>query len=282
MHFYLNTSKYLPIDRKNIIVLSHDSWDDWFTYSTLYTVMYYDKQGTPEYLGSIKIGQYGMKSGQRSPSLPDHFQILDDDFFSVGQDVSYYELLNSYGEEFRDSTLVALKDMANDSHIYESALKENVTKISLLRSVSQSSVEGQYRRLAQGHATLTPYHFHYYASIHPNSLEKRMILDFDIIPNSNPPTNIHVIIGRNGVGKTYLFDNMITTLLNGNKSSNKIGYFENDNQKTEDLFANLVSVSFSAFDETDPIKEKRDKTKYLNYFYLPVALYIGLLILMHL
>lgn len=249
-------------------MLSHDSWDDWFTYSTLYGVMYYDGSGAARYLGSVKIGQYGMKSGQRSPILPDHFQSIGNDFFSVGQDVSYYETLNSYGAEFRDDILIALNDIANDSIIYEKAIKENVTKISLLRSVSITSVEGQYRRLAQGFAKLTPYNFHYYAPQHPKSQTNRMILDFNIIPNSNPPTNIHVIIGRNGVGKTYLFDNMITTLLEGNTTNSKNGYFANDDENSDSFFANLVSVSFSAFDETDPIKERRDKTKYLGYSYI--------------
>lgn len=34
------------------------------------------------------------------------------------------------------------------------------------------------------------------------------------------------------------------------------------------LFANVVFVSFSAFDETEPIEEKRDKTKGLQYSYI--------------
>ena len=268
MRFFLHTSDKLPRIRKNIIVLTLDSWDDWFTYSTLYIVMYYNEVGVAITLGSVKIGQTGMKSGQRNPDLPKEFHTLDDDFFSIGQDVSYYETLNSYGAEFRDSVLIALRDIANDPLIYEKAIKEHVTKISLLRSVSQASVIGQYRRLAQGHATLTPYNFHYYAPSHSKSQVGRMVLDFNIVPNSNPPTNIHVIIGRNGVGKTYLFDNMITTLLDGNASSSKNGYFESDEKGSGYLFANLVSVSFSAFDETDPIKEQRDKTKFLNYSYI--------------
>lgn len=267
MNYYLSSSKSIPERKCDIIVLFPDSWDDWFTFSTLYTVYYYNENREKKHIGSIKVGQVEMSSGQRRPNLPDSFERLPSDFFSVGQDVSYYEVLNEYGDEFRETILIGLNDISYDPTIYEYAIKESVTKISLLRSVSITSVEGQFRRLAQGNALLTSYNFRYHAPRHVKSQTGRMILDFSVIPDSNPPTNIHVIIGRNGVGKTYLFNNMIATLLNENRITSKNGYFSNTGN-SDSLFANLVSVSFSAFDESNPITEKRDKTKYLNYSYI--------------
>lgn len=266
MNFYLSNSKDLDeIIKKNIIVLFLSSWDDWFSYSTLYSLYYYDNNGIKNHLGSIKIGQIDMTSGQRTPNLPDTFENIGDDFFSLGQDVSYYEILNKYGDDFRDKVLSSLNDISLKIDKYRSALRENVTRISLLRDVSISSVEGQFRRLAQGNAALTPYNFRFFAPKHIKSQLAEMILDFNVIPNSSPPTNIHVIIGRNGVGKTHLFNNMILTLIDGNRIKSKNGYFTSEDDDSDNLFANLVSVSFSAFDETNPIEEKRDKTKYLNY-----------------
>lgn len=268
MNFYLNGSRDIPETKHDIIILVSDSWDDWFTYSTVYNVYYY-RNRIKKHLGSVKIGQKGMLPDQRRPALPDSFENLSPDFFSLGQDVAYYEVLNEYGDEIRDNILRSLNDIAYNPNIYKAALKEDVTKSSLLRFISITSVEGQFRRLAQGNAELTPYNFRYHAPKHDKGQTNRMILDFNVIPNSNPPTNIHVIIGRNGVGKTHLFNNMILTLLNGNRTINKDGYFSNiDNENPISLFANLVFVSFSAFDDVNPMKEERGKTKKLKCSYI--------------
>jgi chromosomal replication initiation ATPase DnaA len=40
-----------------------------------------------------------------------------------------------------------------------------------------------------------------------------MELSFNVEPEAFPPTNIHIIIGRKGVGKTYLINNMINSLI---------------------------------------------------------------------
>lgn len=264
MDFYLSDSTRIPAIKCNIIVLYHVMWDDWFAYNTLYKVYYYNNDQDELDLGSIKLGQKNMSSEQRIPDLPDSFNYLGPAFFSVGQDVSYYETLNTYGDEFRDNVLTALCDMSFNSSIYDDAMHERVTRISLLRSVSTTSIKGQYRRLAQGDATLTPYDFQYHTNKHSSS-DRKMILDFKVDPESNPPTNVHVVIGRNGVGKTYLFNNMINSLLD--EASSKNGVFTQDNNN-ERVFANLVYVSFSAFDETNPMIEKRDKIKNLNYSYI--------------
>lgn len=268
MKFYLyDSDAFKKAEKKDIICLYPSNWDDWFKFSTLYSIYYFRDDEESVQIGSIKIGQKNMSSDQRRPELPEFFETLEDVFFSLGQDVSYYERLNQLGIDFRDEVLNALNDIALNEEIYKESLKENVTRISLLRSISQTSVEGQFRRLANGDSELTPYSFKFQAPKHTKS-QSDMILVFNVVPKSNPPTNIHVIIGRNGVGKTYLFNNMISSLLNGNLKNGKDGYFINSIEESKKLFANLISVSFSAFDETSPITEKRDKTKYLNYSYI--------------
>lgn len=87
---------------------------------------------------------------------------------------------------------------------------------------------------------------------------------FHVNPNSNPPSNIHVLIGRNGVGKTHLLNNMLDSLL----SAEKITRFGSFDSEDEILFANVVFVTFSAFDESEPEKEIKDKTKKIDYSYI--------------
>jgi predicted ATPase len=268
MNFYLNNEINSEIEKKNVVFLFQSNWDDWFTYSTLYTLFYYDLDGLRHNIGSVKIGKFDMGSQTRTPDLPNSFEVLEESFFSLGQDVSYYERLSLISVDFRDEVLNALNDLALKTNLYKRSLKENVTKISLLRNVSTTSVEGQFRRLATGNSELTPYNFKFHLPKHPKSLVNDMVLDFNVIPKSNPPSNINVIIGRNGVGKTHLFNSMITSLLGGNRKNGKNGFFTNSLEESKNPFANLISVSFSAFDETNPIAEKRDKTKYLNYSYI--------------
>ena len=72
-----------------------DNWDDWFKYSTLYVLVVFDERGIEHHVGQVKIGQFSMKEGQRRPALPTSFLELNAEFFSLGQDDSYYIQLNS-------------------------------------------------------------------------------------------------------------------------------------------------------------------------------------------
>jgi ABC-type multidrug transport system ATPase subunit len=255
-----------PTDR---VYLQPDNWDDWFEFSTQYSVVYIDKSGVKHDLGHVKIGQFAMEKGQRRPNLPEKFNALKPQFFSLGQDNSYYETLNGLGDDVRDQILTSLNDVAKDAQLFEKALMERVTKHSLLRFVTPTSVKGQFRRLAQGGASLSRYAFTYTGPSYGRSGVPPLSLSFTVEPESNPPTNIHVLIGRNGVGKTHLLNNMITSLIDPGAKPTKVGYFTSDqaNGGTE-LFANLVSVTFSAFDESEPLPERKDKTAGIQYSYI--------------
>lgn len=270
MKFYLSSSTKLQnVERNDIVILYHSNWDDWFTYSTLYSVEYYDNEGREYDLGSIKIGQFNMEQGQRIPNLTENFEVLSDVFFSLGQDSSYYENLNKLGDSFRKEILEALNDLAYNADLYHKALNENVTASSLLRDVSPLSVEGQFRNLANGNPDLTQYNFQYH---YPENND--LTLDFNVIPYTNPPTNLQVIIGRNGVGKTYLFENMINTLISKEDENNNYGHFTDNNLDTGNkIFANLIFISYSSFDKIFPRKEEKDRLENIKYSYIGLKVF---------
>ena len=93
------------------------------------------------------------------PNIPDSFTQLETNFFSLGQEVNYYTNLNELGEDIRYEILVGLRDVALDANLFEEALNTDVMDRSVLRSVSRTSVRGQYRRLANGDSSLTAYKF---------------------------------------------------------------------------------------------------------------------------
>ena len=200
---------------QNTVYLVEDGWDDWFTYSTMYSLVAFDSKKVRQRVGSVKIGQFGMtsNSGKRRPNLPKEFTDLDDSFFSLGQDADYYETLNGLEEFLRDAILEVLRDFAADLSIWEKAKSEDVTRLSLTRGISRTEVEGQLHRIANGGVRLTPYHFTYTAPKRTQRGQEEVRMEFDVEPESFPPTNIHVLIGRNGVGKTHTFNLMVKALV---------------------------------------------------------------------
>jgi predicted ATPase len=245
------------------------TWDNWNDYSflTLFGLIYMDENSVKHEIGAVKIGYYGQQIKERKLAIGDTFEELNSTFFSLGLSDKYYEILNSLGDIIRDEILKALNDIAKFPEIYEKAIHEDVTKISLLRSISQTSVTGQFRRIASGGARLTSYSFKF---ICPKikGVSTNMELAFNVEPEAYPPTNIHVLIGRNGVGKTYLINNMINSLMDDEKT-NKFGNFTSEISNTDkEIFANLTSVTFSAFDETEPKQERKDKTEGMQFSYI--------------
>ncbi|WP_059171998.1 AAA family ATPase [Bacillus sp. FJAT-27445] len=254
-----------PSQPRNQVYLIKDNWDDWFTYRTMFTLTYIDANGETLYLGSVKIGETGLEKGR--PNIPESFEALNERFFSLGQDVTYYERLNELGDDVRYEILNGLNDIALLPDIYDKVYNENVMYKSLLRDVTSASVKGQYRRLANGDSSLSHYKFRYVPAKLKSNVSEGVEFSFEVTPESNPPTNIHILIGRNGVGKTHLLNNMIHSLVDEHVNPDEVGYFESDvEEKREEFFANLVSVTFSAFDTTEPPAEQTDASKGMRYF----------------
>jgi ABC-type cobalamin/Fe3+-siderophores transport system ATPase subunit len=257
--------------------LVRDRWDDWGEFETLFELIIFDAAGNKHKPGGIKIGQFGLKGGNRvlggdgsrSPAVPREFRELDDRFFSLGQDDSYYSTLAKLGEDLRGTIFRALRDVAADTELWNQARNEKVTRISLLRSVKPKSVEGQFRRLAQGGARLTPYQFSYQPPKWTGATTEPLQLTFSVEPDSNPSTNIHVLIGRNGVGKTHTLHSMTRALVAPESIARRSGEFSNTSDDPDSPpVANLVSVSFSAFDHFELMPEKRDPTEGIQYSYI--------------
>src|SRR5690606_7317350 len=266
MLFQVTPNKFrLPKEPTNQAYLITDHWNDWFIYKTMYSLAYVDADGQPHHIGSVKIGEIGLTEGRAS--IPDSFEFLDERFFSLGQDVTYYEKLNQLGDEIRHEILSGLNDIALLPDLYEKVKHDNVIYKSLLRDVSTTSIKGQYRRLANGDSSLSHYKFKYTTAKLKSSLSGPVEFSFEVTPESNPPTNMHILIGRNGVGKTHLLNNMIHSLVDEDVNLVEVGYFESDSEeKREDFFANLVSVTFSAFDSAEFPPEQKDAAKGMRYF----------------
>jgi predicted ATPase len=260
----------LPKGARDVVILLTDGWDDWFKYNTMYVVFYYDEAGEQHRIGEVKIGEFAMAADQRRPNIPIQFNSLGDAFFSLGQDDSYYEKLNELGDEFRDAYLTAMCDVARDSNLFARALEEDVTGVSLLRFVSDKAVEGQFRRMAHGGARLTGFSFSYTPPPWGRG-NQPPTFRFEVTPIASPPTNVHVLIGRNGVGKTHTLNQMTNALVRPEEGSyGDLVWDDDDDDESNEhtTFPNIISVTFSAFDPFEPLPNRENKLSSVRYQYI--------------
>ncbi len=227
-----------------------DNWDDWFEYEISYYL--WIKDAEKKCVGRVKIAE--RYQSERTASLPAQFETLGNDFVSIGFNEYYYEELK--GTNYREQILEALNDIAYDLNLYEQVRDQKVTRIALMREYSEAKLKGQIHRMALGGARLTDYNFTYvFPSVNPLT-HKKVEMTFEVVRDKKPASNIHVMIGKNGIGKTTIIKKMIYAL-------EKCKSIEEVGEIVDDLgidFANIVFVSFSAFDE--PIFEENFENKF--------------------
>ena len=270
MHFRIIPNRgSVPIEGKNIGYLLTDNWNDWFEFTTLYWLFYFDEVGMKHDIGGTKIGQFDMKNDQRRPNLPVKFDALGSEFFSLGQDVEFYENVIALGQSTSDALVNALNDVAAKPDIYLLARNEKVMGTSLMRSVNERTIVGQFRRILSGGVRLTPYNFSYRGPKQLAGESEPVEMTFSVKPDSKPPTNLQVIIGRNGVGKSFLLNAMARALVRSNEFPDDDGCFSDEADELaetlESPFSNVVSVTFSAFDEFPLIRHSKNTLKTVQY-----------------
>ena len=232
---------------RDTVYLRYDNWDD-YCFKTSFNARYVDKNGNEFPLGPVKIGIANMDKGKTFDQIPKCFTRLPDQYFSLGQDERYYENIAQLEEEKRKQILVALRDVAYDLKLFQEYETENVMQTSLMRSITPFTIRLQFNRMAHGGARLTDYNFTYSPlKSDANQETANNEISFSVTPDSNPPTNVHVLIGRNGTGKTSLIKNMIHSIRGSDSSHGTFHYEGRIRSRAE--FANILCVAFSPFDD---------------------------------
>jgi predicted ATPase len=235
--------RYRSLSGQTEAFLVRDNWDD-YGFKTTFSLVYFDDDGGRHEVGEVKIMLADMPTGYTS--IPESFDMLDDGYGSLGQDQGYYETLLELDEEVRVEILNALRDVVWDETIKAQLLEQRAYVDSLMRSVGESRFEKLASTLHQ-QAELTPFNFSYEF---PESDQEVFVR---VEPNSLPPSNIHVVIGRNGVGKTTLLTSLSSLLRNGrDRRLGRLTFGGDTDAAAKDQFANLITVAFSAFDSFDP------------------------------
>jgi len=234
------------------LVLTLRNWNDWYQYRTTFYVTYIDAEGARHDLGTTKIAKidhtYVNAEGGETP-LPRSFSELDGKrYVSVGQTAYYYESMREqFGPAVSRDILRRLSDMAESPERLDSFAESGVVRESLMREVPAATIRNKFRRIVETGEATAAYAFTFTQEA-SDPLLPSIELDFEVRPNSLPPTNVHALIGRNGSGKTTLLASIARTLLGEPLSRPGDGQLLTEDGNSLDV-ANLVYVSFSAFDE---------------------------------
>ncbi|MCP1470815.1 putative ATPase [Sphingobium sp. OAS761] len=267
----ISRSSSPPSSAQNAVFLRVDHWND-YSFVTMFEVFAFDEQGVRHDLTNVKIGFKGQEESVSTyTTISEPFGKLPEGYFSAGVDADYYvKVRDEFTEDYRQAFLIGLRDVVFDDAALQLAADERVFKTSHLRSLSINSLEGQFRRILAGHAPVTDYDFRF--TLDPRSNRAGYQLPFKVSAHSRPSTNIHALIGRNGVGKTTLLNEMIRSVATG--ATDGARFEAEDHWGIEfqpigpSYFSSVVSISFSAFDPFNPPDEQPDPTVGTCYFYI--------------
>ena len=256
------------------LYLRRDNWDD-YSFRTTFSVSYCKNTGETISIGQVKIAVQGMEPQKKEmpgsittiePAIifhliPKQFSKLDDTYFSLGQDESYYANISALGDSKRVEILTSLQDVAFNLDHFQKVRSERAMGTSLLRSIGSNAVTEQLHRIATGGARLTKYNFSYTVQS-TESEQSASHLSFAVDPHSNPPTNIHVLIGRNGTGKTTLIKNMIHSIRHHDNSHGSFEYDRVGRISNHAKFSNVLCVAFSPFDNFTEVDTQESEIPY--------------------
>lgn len=103
-----------------------DRWND-FSFITMFYMYLFDQKGERHDIGNVKIGFQGQTTEKSTYStLGSRFRILPEGYFSVGQDVDYYQKISNLPESVKVSLLEALKDIAYAPELIDLVKDEEV------------------------------------------------------------------------------------------------------------------------------------------------------------
>ncbi|MFE5240477.1 MULTISPECIES: AAA family ATPase [unclassified Streptomyces] len=234
--------KQSPTPNQDGAFLIKDSWDD-YTHVTTFELYVRRDDGRLLQAGFVRIGHVDMQTDPdfrvTASRLPSQFEALPEGYFSLAHQDTYYEVLNTLPEPVRRDVLTSLRDVAFLPDLIPQVEALTVFRQSLTRGIDRTELE-RLCQIAGGRKRILPYEWSYTAPVaDPGSVPPT--LDFRAVPGSRPSTNLHVLIGRNGVGKSHLLRDLARRVTAGEIEVSR-------SADTGDL-TNCVAVSFSAFDK---------------------------------
>lgn len=263
-------------NEENVLLLHYDGWDD-FGFKTRFPTTCRIR-GKEVELGAIKIlfeqqdSSHPLLASLREQNWDSMFPIKDVNYVSVPEEITFYEHLRDLLDP-QAATDIALS-LRDASHLVfsldnEAAIQltnENGFKTSLLRErSSQRSFTNSWRMLLGQELEVNDLTFTFRDTF--NELSE-LALRFN--SHSPLPHDINVIIGPNGVGKSYVLRQMVQEWIQPNPDHPKL---QGTHFHPRPNFSQLVAVSYSPFErfpvdtDDEPTLGKALKDKNIYRFF---------------
>lgn len=211
-----------------------------------------------------------------SPVPKDGIIDINEKYISLG-DENYYKFLNKIlSDSDRDSWYKSVGDIAynptlidtfrnNNYKEYESSVAVDLFNDTFFQFITENTIRGRLHRISHGNEQYIQYNLH----IH---YKNKIILDIHVNQELVLPNNIYAIIGKNGVGKSFLLRQLASAFLKDNKPMKE--ELVNDGELVLDQedgseINNLLFISYSPFDHVGSVL-KNSNTKFIglsNRFY---------------
>ncbi|MGE8028859.1 AAA family ATPase [Enterobacter mori] len=248
------------VKEETIFLEPNKRWNDFSFVTTFYLHICNDNY--QKAIGEMKIGFCGQTIGMQTwKELGERLDKLPNNYFSLGQEPEYYVSLRETLGHRLDVFLESLNDVVYDENLFQKAQVEEVFKDSLSRYVSMSSIM-QFKDILDTGVALREYGFKL-------NFSDEQQLDFIVTPESKPPTNVHVLIGRNGVGKSSLLREIVSNI------DNRFGLITKINGQPVSVYdyGLLLYFSLSVFDkpfEGDIFNEVKFSTEHTRKKYIGI------------
>lgn len=200
----------------NSFTLKYDAWDD-YSLKCRFNLHYFDQNGKDEYLGKLRIvccesEKELCEKGEDTTInwLPNDFESLNDNFYSLGIDLEYYQRLKQLLPNDVDDILEKLKDCSATPRRYETATKSFPQLIfRLTRDKTAQDVLLETQAVLKGVEIENAHKFTYLFKPEYAQSHSEVSFDFDTLDrkvNKNLFFNNSIcgIIGNNGAGKSQL------------------------------------------------------------------------------
>jgi predicted ATPase len=250
-----------------VFLLTENNWNDW-GYETTFWI---DAITESEYieLGSIQI--LHRNETKTREIIPREFEKLKSSFISLGMDEGYYEkVIDLFGPEEAKSIFRKLNDISifglDDNRYFD--IDHLGIQTSFFRSSNRRYMyhENNNKFFLDQETKDRDYKFSFYAELGPYPFQN-IEIEIDFKKHGGLPNRLFTIIGKNGVGKTRLLNQIAESLYDSSKKANRNRFLLHDEHPFDNnipIYQKIIAISFSVFDNFYKGKIDKSQSELLN------------------